>query len=154
DGSFDATFGTGGKTIVNAAGGTGYDQGWALSLLPDGRIYVAGIAQLAGNDDFSLLRFTAGGALDTTFDPVGLDGIVTTPVLAGSDKGRAIAVQADGKILVGGRSSNGSNDDAALVRYLSTGALDTTFGSGGKVTFDLGGSGGDCVFNIVQAPDG
>jgi len=51
----------------------------------------------------------------------------------------ALALQQDGKVVVGGHAwVNG--DDFGLVRYLSNGTLDWTFGSGGLVTTDVSGS--------------
>jgi uncharacterized delta-60 repeat protein len=81
----------------------------------------------------------ADGDLDQSF---GKGGIVTTDIepAAGPDdkenEGRAIAVQADGKIVVGAQirlDVNGTIMNSAVIRYNSDGSLDTTFGSGGKV---------------------
>ena len=85
----------------------------------------------------SVLRFPtpASGSLDTCF---GTDGKVTTAIGSSQDRGNAVALQSDGKIVVAGSSFNGSNDDFALVRYTSSGSLDGTFGSGGKVTTTFG----------------
>ena len=60
------------------------------------------------------------------------------PIGSGDDQGYSVAVQRDGKIVVAGDSYNGSNSDFALVRYLSDGSLDTTFGTGGKVITPVG----------------
>jgi len=80
----------------------------------------------------------ADGDLDQSF---GKGGIVTTdlePAAGPDDKeneGRAIAVQADGKIVVGAQihlNVNGKIMVSAVIRYNSDGSLDTTFGSGGE----------------------
>jgi uncharacterized delta-60 repeat protein len=52
----------------------------------------------------------------------------------------SVAIQTDGKLVVAGYSVNGPNDDFALVRYTTNGALDLTFGTGGIVTTDFGSS--------------
>jgi len=75
--------------------------------------------------------------LDTTF---GTGGKVTTAIGTSNDYGRAVAVDSDDRIVVAGYSWNGSNFDFAVVRYTSSGVLDTTFGTGGKVTTDIGTS--------------
>ena len=62
-------------------------------------------------------------------------------------------MQSDGKIVVAGSSSNGSNYDFALVRYTTNGALDTSFGTGGKVTTPIG-SGDDNAYSAVVQSDG
>ena len=72
--------------------------------------------------------------LDSSF---GTDGKITTDFLDGSDVGRSVAIQADGKIVVAGFAFNGSNGDFAVVRYTTTGSLDSTFGTGGKVATDF-----------------
>lgn len=74
--------------------------------------------------------WAAPGALDTSFDS---DGMVVTPIGTGNDEGRAVALQPDGKVLVAGKSSNGTDDDCALVRYNPDGSLDTSFDGDGKV---------------------
>jgi uncharacterized delta-60 repeat protein len=69
----------------------------------------------------------APGDLDTSF---GSGGKVTTAIGAGG-YGQDVAIDGSGRIVVAGYSSNGTDDDFAVVRYTASGALDTTFGSGG-----------------------
>jgi uncharacterized delta-60 repeat protein len=71
--------------------------------------------------------------LDPTF---GSGGIVTS-LFGNSAAAYAMALQPDGKILAAGLASFSTGDQASLVRYLPSGGLDTTFGSGGKVTTKL-----------------
>jgi uncharacterized delta-60 repeat protein len=76
----------------------------------------------------------APGDLDPTF---GTNGKVTTDFSGNVDLGNAAAVQSDGKIVVVGFTRAGSNtatEDFAIVRYNPDGSLDSTFGTGGKVT--------------------
>jgi uncharacterized delta-60 repeat protein len=84
---------------------------------------------------FSLpvLTPTAPGDLDPTFSD---DGKLTDFLSRGNDWARAVAIQPDGKIVVAGSSL----DDFAVARYNTDGSLDTTFGSGGKVTTDINSS--------------
>ena len=84
----------------------------------------------------ALLLIPAGaGATPGVLDPgFGTGGKVTTPFGSGYDTAYAIAVQRDGKLVAAGSSGNGSNYDFALARYHRNGTLDTSFGSGGKVT--------------------
>ncbi|MBA3351880.1 MAG: hypothetical protein H0U23_05550, partial [Blastocatellia bacterium] len=90
------------------------------------------------------------GALDPTFDG---DGKVMTDFGSGDDSARSVALQPDGKIVAGGNSSLGNSPYFALARYNPNGSLDTTFGSGGKVTTDFG-PGDDILWDIVIQPDG
>ena len=61
-----------------------------------------------------------------------------------------MALQSDGKIVVGGTSST-SNLDFAVVRYNSSGSLDTSFGGGGKVITDVGSTNDYCYSMALQS---
>ncbi len=76
------------------------------------------------------------GSLDPAF---GTGGIVITPIGGGSDGGKAVAIQTDGKLIVAGSAYNGTDADFAMVRYNKNGTLDNTFGVGGVVLTDFGG---------------
>jgi uncharacterized delta-60 repeat protein len=58
---------------------------------------------------------------------------VTTTITTSAAAARAVVIQPDGKIIAVGNNWNGSDQDPTLVRYLSSGLLDPTFGSGGIV---------------------
>ncbi|MFB8794739.1 MAG: Ig-like domain-containing protein [Microcoleus sp.] len=75
------------------------------------------------------------GDLDTSFNSTGK---VITPIGSGNDEGRGIAIDSSGKIVVAGYADNGGNFDFALTRYNTDGTLDTSFGTGGKVTTAIG----------------
>jgi len=145
---FDSSFSDDGKETT--AIGSGNDFAYSIAVQPDGKILLAGQSSNGSNDDFTIVRYTTTGALDTEFNST---GIVQTPIGTGQDVGYAIAVQPDGKILLGGYTHNGSNRDFALVRYNSNGSLDTTFDSDGKVTTAIG-SGNDYAYSIALQPDG
>jgi uncharacterized delta-60 repeat protein len=83
------------------------------------------------------------------------DGKVVTPLGAANDKANAVAIQADGKIVVAGWSVNytpNTNVDIAVVRYNTDGTLDNTWGGTGIVTTDVGGF--DRALAVVIQPDG
>ncbi|MHA3775569.1 DUF7453 family protein [Verrucomicrobiota bacterium sgz303538] len=90
----------------------------------------------------------APGDLDTSFNGTGK---VTTSIRSSNDEGYSMAVQADGKIVVAGRSYNGSNYDFAVVRYNANGTLDTTFNNTGKVITPIGSGNADGYCVVVQA---
>lgn len=139
DGSPDAGFGTDGK--VTTALGTSNDWTVYLTLQPDGKIVIAS-AYSSGGADFFIARYTADGVLDTTFNPGGSlsPGVVTTDFGSDSETATAALVQLDGKIVAAGFSGSSSSRVIALVRYNTDGSLDTTFGTNGKTTYDLGSS--------------
>jgi uncharacterized delta-60 repeat protein len=114
DGTIDNTFSPDG--IVTTAISNGNDYGYSVAIQADGKILLAGSSKCAtcSDNDFALARYNTDGTLDNTFST---DGIVITAVLSGDDLGRSVAIQADGKIIVAGNSTVGSNSDFALVRY-------------------------------------
>jgi uncharacterized delta-60 repeat protein len=125
DGSLDTDFGVGGT----ASGPAGYSGAVALQL--DGRILVVGSS--SQQPGITIVRFLADGTLDQEF---GASGVVHTLIDGAS--GHDIAVQPDGKIVVGGSMNNGDGR-FALARYGQGGDLDPTFGSGGFVSEPVGG---------------
>jgi uncharacterized delta-60 repeat protein len=79
------------------------------------------------------------GDLDPTF---GTGGMVTTDIDRSTDIANAVAIQADGKLVVVGQTykqNDYSNEDFVVTRYNTDGTLDTTFGRGGKVRTDFPG---------------
>lgn len=144
DGSLDRTFGTGGKVETDIGGD---DHLAAVGLQPDGKILAVGFSSVYSA--FVVARYDPDGSLDVTF---GSDGVVTTEFVGSAARAMDLVLQPDGKIIIVGRSQDPTTDNVALARYESNGALDQTFGSGGKVTTGLGRfSGGQAV---VLQPDG
>ena len=99
----------------------------SIVVLPDGKILVSGGFTLAGFVSTSVARFNSNGSLDSSFAPVTL----APPPGAFRGLGTTMALQSDGKILLGGYFSgvNGQPRNS-LVRLQSNGAVDTTFVSG------------------------
>ena len=124
-GALDASFGTNG-VVTTDIGSDSDDYGMAIALQSNGRIVVAG----RSDGDFAVLRYTAAGALDTSFSG---DGKATTDI-GNNAHGEAVAVQPDGDIVVAGFSWIGNSFDVVVVRYTAAGALDTSFDSDGMVT--------------------
>src|SRR5437667_483777 len=150
DGDLDSTFGSGGKVVTDFFGRSNGAN--AVALQADGKIVVVGNALSAlGPPDFALARSNGDGSLDNSF---GSGGRVTTDFGGRSDNASAMAIQPDGKILAaGGADLGGTQFDFALARYNSNGSLDSTFGSGGKVTTDFNG-GLDAASAIALQTDG
>ena len=98
----------------------------------DGKIVVAGYAEVGGVDQFALVRYNSDGSLDTSFNN---NGKVTTAVGTGTCKGEGVTLQEDGKIVVVGHSFNADGQSCfTVLRYGADGNLDTSFGDSGKVT--------------------
>jgi uncharacterized delta-60 repeat protein len=151
NGRLDSTFGTGGKVVVTFDSSSDYLD--AVALQSDGKIVAAGSSR---GTAFLLARFNADGTLDQTF---GNNGSVTTAFGDQTAAARAIAVQADGKIIVVGVSGAGSYselNDFALARYNPDGSLDQSFGSAGKVKTHFPGvfNTGSSATSVALQPDG
>jgi uncharacterized delta-60 repeat protein len=132
NGTLDMSFGGDGKVMTNLT--TRWDHAWGVAIQPDGKIVVVGASGVGGGA-FSALRYNPGGTLDTSFSS---DGKVITHFTTGDDWAWDVALQADGKIVVGGvAGAPRSNKSVALVRYNANGSLDTSFGGDGKVMRNL-----------------
>jgi uncharacterized delta-60 repeat protein len=177
-GTPDTSFGSGGSVTTDFAGRD--DRANDLAVLGNGKILVVGdagnVEARAGkgnkvtyydNVDFGLVRYNSDGSLDTTFGPnhtgkvtTNISQYTTTDTNNKRDSAKAVAVQDDGKIVVGGLAWTGAGTaDAVLVRYNADGSLDdgsandTTpgdhFGSGGIVQIHLAGFRGSGVWDLA-----
>lgn len=135
DGSLDPSFGTGGITTYDFDGFP--DRARALAIQQDGKIVVVGESNVNALQDFGIVRFNSDGSLDGSF---GAGGVVTTDFNQGNDYAFAVAIQADGKIVVGGDVSVGGLFYFGIARYDTNGALDSSFGVGGKFNNFANGS--------------
>lgn len=147
NGVLDSTFDGDGRTTTGVGGD---DNAHAMLVQPDGKVLTVGHDQSSGGFNVTLVRYAVDGSLDTTFDG---DGIVSTPIGAGSDQAFAVALQPDGKILVGGRTIT-SNWDGAVLRYDANGTLDNSFSGDGIVTFNSLANDNNYVWDIALQPDG
>jgi uncharacterized delta-60 repeat protein len=141
DGSADTTVENNGAISLSVGGS---DVGRAVTVLPDGKVLVAGGGG-PGNDMF-VLKLNSDLTSDTSFGNKGS----TLVDFGGVDDARAIAVQANGKIVIAGSTTNGG--DMAVARLQPGGALDTTFGNGGKRTIDFGRT--DTAYGVALQKDG
>ncbi len=147
NGAPDATFGTGGKTLV--AVGPDRDQGRAALLQPDGKVVIVGDSYDAtGVARFGACRLTVGGALDPAFGTGGKT--VATPQPGQTAIPWAVVRQPDGKLVAAGQVAG----DVALARYSAGGALDAGFGSGGFQVTDFAATSQDVAFAVAVQPNG
>ncbi len=130
DGSLDTPFGTGGIVSVPVASGV-WESGQALVVQTDGKIIVGATVDGMG-DDVSLLRFSTTGVWDTTFGTAGH----ATLALSGGQQVTDLAIQS-GKFVVA-HSLATTTADFAATRFTAAGAIDTTFGTGGTASVDIG----------------
>ena len=137
DGTLDNTFDSDGKVSTDFL--TNNDTAFDVALQADGKIVVAGTKDIAegSSQDFAVARYNENGSLDTSF---GSAGKVSTDFFSNLDDAKAVAIQTDGKIVVGGSAVTLTNTSFALARYRSDGSLDESFDGDGKVITDFGGA--------------
>ena len=133
DGSADTTFDTDGKVTTSILAVD--DGATGVALQTDGKTVAAGYAKNGVLLNFAVTRYNPDGSLDVSFDS---DGKLTTSMLGNNDAANSVRVQSNGKILVAGAASNGTDYDLAVARYNSNGSLDTTFDTDGKVSYGFG----------------
>lgn len=118
DGTPDLAFNT--DLVTRAFQG---DGAFAIALQADGRILVGGNFRYNNGTQRDLARLNADGTLDTSF--------IQPTTGIGANNVRALAVQPDGKILVGGTGFNGSSvatTRQAFWRLNADGTVDTSYG--------------------------
>jgi len=150
NGTPDGSFGSGGEVTIRFNGGAS-DAALDVAVQPDDKIVVAGFTRVGTNDDFAVARFNADGTPDTGF---GNSGAASVDFNAAVDKAWAVLIQGDGKIVLAGHSAANSplglDNDFAAARFTNTGALDTGFGTGGKVRTNIAGRADFAVAAALQ----
>jgi uncharacterized delta-60 repeat protein len=121
DSSLDTSFSGDGTLTTPFFGDTSITH--AVAIQADGRIVAAGTRVASSDYDFALARYNPNGSLDTAFSG---DGILTTSITGADDEARAVAIQADGKIVAAGGLGG-----FLLARYNADGSLDTSFDGDG-----------------------
>jgi uncharacterized delta-60 repeat protein len=133
DGTPNPNFGNGG-IVTTPFSGMGA-QANAVAVQPDGKIVVAGFAlSNAINFDFAVARYNPDGSLDDGF---GAHGIATADVGGENDDATGLALQSDGKIVLGGITGP-TGEDVGLARFEPNGTLDPTFGNLGTSDVKIG----------------
>lgn len=129
----DFTFGNAGKVVTSINDTSKAND---IAILPDGRIIVCGSTTINNRSSAVLVRYNTNGSLDNTFAN---NGKLVVPA-AGIFTVNTIALQADGKIVSGGRANfpsepsgnfNFGTTPFAIVRYKPNGNLDSLFGTNG-----------------------
>lgn len=156
-GDLDPSFGGDGDVLIPMSVSRN-ERGFDSLVQPDGKIVVVGEAASTGLDtNMAVVRLNKSGSADASF---GL-GQPTSVVLGGVSIGTAadreaafaVALQPDGKILVGGMTTLGGHQVGRIVRLTKNGAVDVWFGGGdGAVDLDPGVAA--VVVDIAALPDG
>ncbi|HTP45431.1 MAG TPA: choice-of-anchor Q domain-containing protein [Casimicrobiaceae bacterium] len=154
-GAADVSFGTGGVAVLDSLPLFVAISGFAVDA--SGRGVIAGSTVPIPNQVHTFVaRLTNAGALDASF---GSGGVATFSISPVNDQGRSVAIQPDGKIVVGGRTRPTpgvfSSDLFLVLRIDASGALDPTFGTNGVATTRIAGTpGANIGRRLVLQPDG
>jgi len=144
NGGLDPTFGTNGAVITKLR--PRIPDFWYFSasaqdvaLLADGKILIGAQTTTAAFGRMALLRYNSDGTLDQTFGKRGVT-VIEFPVQNpnGGVTALALALQADGKAVLGGYVVDNSFSNFALARVNADGSVDSTFGNNGEVTTAFG----------------
>ena len=130
-GDLDPTFGNDGRVVTDFTRAN--DGASDVAIQSNGKIVAVGRASTRRfYGRFALARYRPTGRLDRTF---GEDGLVTTNFVEREDAASAVALQADGRIVVvGGAAQTARDSSFAVARYTRDGILDASFGDGGMLT--------------------
>ncbi len=149
NGLLDTTFGQEGKTFT--AFNQGPDKAQSIIIQKDGKILVGGYASFLSGYCFAIARYNINGTIDSAF---GINGKNTLVFDQGSAFSTCMALQSDGKIILGGYlHSFYYGDDFAIARFLPNGSIDFGFGIGGQMTSNFATS-NDRIMGIVVRPSG
>lgn len=144
-GALDDSFSGDGRIRIDLGAS---DRALDIAAAPDGKIVVVGQRTTQQGAAWFVIRLRSGGTRDTSF---GGDGVVVTDFGRRFERATAVAIQPNGRILVGGSVSDGTSESWAFARYLSGGALDSSFGGDGRVTMSLSTSGEQVQDLVVRS---
>lgn len=133
-GQLNPDFGTNGIAVFNLNNGD--DMAYAITKSPvDGKILIGGkVGSGTTKTDFLVMAITEDGVIDSTF---GTNGRATQNMKV-NDAGLDLAVQVNGKIILGGTAGNGfATNDFAICRFNQDGSIDSTFGTNGSTLSEI-----------------
>ena len=171
-GGLDTSFGTNGIATTNIAVGAGKKAELARAVVvqSDGKIVIAGpiehdtaaTGDAARDTDIAVARFDTTGQVDQTFGTNGITrldlstGVVSGTAFRGDTVWGLTLLPGDKLLVVGGKLADGAGRtdiDYAVMQLTASGAVDTTFGTNGLVTLDIG-TGVDNPRTAIVQPDG
>jgi uncharacterized delta-60 repeat protein len=146
DGTLDTSFGSSGKRKISHSSVTA-DEPYQMSVCPNGKILVTGWAYTSRGSGNSLgwppsstfvEQLTSSGAEDTGYGP-NSNGYLTA--FSSPQDYPAVTCRSDNSTIVSGFIQNGSNYEARIKHYDTSGTADNSFGSSGTATIAWTSSG-------------
>jgi len=157
DGSPDTTFGVGGVVLSKLANATVTNCAGPV-IMADGQIVIAAAGTATGgtpSGEVGAMRFNKDGSRDGSF---GAGGAAVVPTIYVNANANSIAVQPDGKIIVGGWSSAGPLGPSVgyyvLARFDTVGVLDPGFNQTGTITGTLTNNWNPAITALLVQTDG
>ena len=121
DGSLDKGFADSGNATTCVAKNSSADS---LAVQSDGKIVVAGNSFIdGGNNDFSVVRYSTNGTLDTSFNETGK----ATADFGAHDFGQSVAVYGDGRIVVAGYTTKSYRKQERMCARLLQGEWESRY---------------------------
>jgi uncharacterized delta-60 repeat protein len=133
DGLLDTSFGDGGKKVINFLSSADENRATCMTVEADGSVIVAGFTRFQDGDiDAAVLRLTSAGQLDPSFGAGGEE------IINSFNFATAVAVEADGSVVVAGASLTATGYHFAVAHLTGAGQLDPSFGANGTQFIDFG----------------
>lgn len=155
NGTVDTGFGGPSAGIIVIDFNGGFDEGNAVTVTAAGKIIVVGqssSAPSATDTSTALLQFNSDGTADTSFGTAGrrFDRV------GANDLGTAVALQPDGKIIVGGTTASDqlTGFDFVVYRHNADGSLDTSFNVSGYSVTNINNNSSDELRAVAIQSDG
>lgn len=148
NGLIDLGFGTTGKVTTNVGGASNNNSLSDILVYSNGQILAVGESHDGTFQNIAVVRYLPNGNLDALFDA---DGIVISVVGSDNALASSVLLQDDQKILVAGSAVLGSTN-SIVQRYLSDGAIDTSFGDSGLMQIDMADY--DAITDLELQDDG
>ncbi|WGF93535.1 delta-60 repeat domain-containing protein [Aequorivita marisscotiae] len=143
----DTSFGNNGIATTQVS--PTYNFVTATTVQPDGKIILVGDSGEPATYKATVVRLNTDGTLDTSF---GTGGNATITIPSAKSFGMDVALQDDGKIVVGARTWDNVSGNMVLARLNTDGSFDSSFGTNGVVIANSGGS--DVLASVIIADDG
>lgn len=146
NGELDLSFDTVGYTVaqVSELGDAAFD----MALQDDGKVLLVGVSSEVGSSTIGLMRFDSAGLPDLGF---GVEGYANGAIPGNAVEIYAVALQADGKIVVCGMAFDGEGE-MLIARFLPDGSFDNAFNSTGYVLVPIGDYA--VAYDVAIRPDG